>query len=75
MLDLIGVRGEIDSFPDKTGSKSAERRPPESVARERQRREAPREGSGTLLRKFGEKMIAGSAFSKHFRRFLVTLKD
>jgi len=44
-------------FPDKTGLKSAERRPVEPVFRE-----CP------LAENF-EKLIAGNAFSKHFMRF------
>jgi len=49
-------------FPDKTGSGAAAAEP---VARER-RRPYPRNL---------KKMIAGNAFSKHFRRFVVTLKE
>ena len=58
-------------FPDNTGLKSAEWRPTEPVARERRRREA----HGPSPRNFFFKLIAGKAFSKHFRRFLVTLKE
>ena len=60
-------------FPDKTWFKSAARR----FAREHRRHEAHGRGSGALPQKIEnfEKMIAGNAFSKHFRRFLVTLKE
>jgi len=54
---------------------SAERRPAEPVACERRRREAHGEGSGGPPPENFEKIIAGNAFSKHFRRFLVTLKE
>jgi len=48
-----------------------ERRPAEPVARERRKREA---NGGPPPENF-EKLIAGNAFSKPFRRFLVTLKE
>jgi len=48
-------------------------------AREHRRHEAHGRGSGALPQKIEnfEKLIAGNgnAFSKHFRRFLVTLKE
>jgi len=54
-------------FPDKTGLKFVERR----FARKHRRHEAHK-ADPQKIENF-EKLIAGNAFSKHFRRFLVTL--
>jgi len=53
--------GARTCFPDKTGLTSAERRPAKA-------RSPP--ATGALPQK-----IAGNAFSKHFRHFLVTLNE
>jgi len=74
-----GVRGEIDlggtgmlSRQDWVEVRGAATGP---VARERLRREAHGRGGGGPPPENVEKLITGNAFSKHFRRFLVTLKE
>jgi len=58
-------------FPDKTGSAAVEAGRPRAP----NARSSRAGGLGALPQKFFEKLIAGNAFSKHFRRFLVTLKE